>query len=84
MRTLKSLFAAGLVAAVAASANGALIAGWTMPSAFPTGAGNVPTGTFFRPPLALNADGTFNANPNGGGTTWDPTLAGRADMGDMH
>lgn len=83
MRMLKSLVAAGLFAAVAASANGALIAGWTMPCAFPTGTGNVPTGTFYRPPLALNGDGTFNANPNGGGTSWDPALAGRADMGDM-
>jgi MYXO-CTERM domain-containing protein len=86
MKTLHALLAAGAVAAVAMtslSADAALIAGWTLPTAFPTGAGNVPTGTFYRPPLAVNVDGTYNANPNTGGTTWDPTLAGRADMGDM-
>ncbi|MFM8817164.1 MAG: hypothetical protein ACKOHI_04705, partial [Phycisphaerales bacterium] len=27
-----------------------LIAGWTMPTAFPTGTGNVPTGTSYLPP----------------------------------
>jgi MYXO-CTERM domain-containing protein len=86
MKTLHALLAAGAVAAVAMtsmSADAALIAGWTLPTAFPTGAGNVPTGTFYRPPLAVNGDGTYNANPNTGGTTWDPTLAGRADMGAM-
>jgi MYXO-CTERM domain-containing protein len=87
MKTLHALLAAGAVAAVAMtsmSADAALIAGWTLPCAFPTGTGNVPTGTFYRAPLAVNGDGTFNANPNTAGTTpWDPTLAGRADMGDM-
>jgi len=86
MKTLHTLLAAGAVAAVAMtsmSADAALIAGWTLPTAFPTGTGNVPTGTFYRPPLAVNGDGTYNANPNAGGTTWDPTLAGRADMGAM-
>ena len=86
MKTLHALLAAGAVAAVAMtsmSADAALIAGWTLPTAFPSGAGNVPTGTFYRPPLAVNGDGTYNANPNTGGTTWDPTLAGRADMGAM-
>jgi hypothetical protein len=83
MTILRALVASGLVAAIAVSADGALIAGWTMPSAFPTGAGNVPTGTFYRPPLAVNSDGTYNANPNNGGTTWNSALAGRADVGDM-
>jgi hypothetical protein len=70
---------ASFVMAAVASAD--LIGGWTMPCAFPTGTGNVPVGTFYRPPLAVNPDGTFNANPNLGGTTWDPALAGRADVG---
>jgi MYXO-CTERM domain-containing protein len=77
--------AAAAVAAAGSMSSAAvrhsLIAGWTMPTAFPTGAGNVPTGTFFRVPLAVNPDGTFNANPNSGGTPWDPALAGRADQG---
>jgi hypothetical protein len=82
MKSFHSTLAAGAVAAAVASADAALIAGWTMPSAFPTGTGNVPTGTFYRPPLAVNSDGTYNANPNNGGTTWDSALAGRADVGD--
>lgn len=81
MKNLNSIVAVGVVAAVSVSANAALIGGWTMPCAFPTGAGNVPTGTFYAPPLAVNSDGTFNANPNNGGTTWNPSLAGRADVG---
>ena len=81
MKNLSSIVAAGVVAAVSTSASAALIGGWTIPCAFPTGTGNVPTGTFYRAPLAVNSDGTYNANPNTGGTTWDPTLAGRADVG---
>lgn len=57
------------------------MAGWTIPCAFPTGTGNVPTGTFFKVPLAVNSDGTYNANPNTGGTTWNAAMAGRADSG---
>ncbi len=77
-----SAVAAVAAAALSAAANADLIGGWTMPCAFPTGTGNVPTGTFFKVPLALNPDGTtYNANPNTGGATWDPTLAGRADSG---
>ena len=81
MKNLNTIVAAGVVAAVASSASAALIGGWTIPCAFPTGTGNVPTGTFYRPPLAVNSDGTYNANPNTGGTAWDPSLAGRADVG---
>ncbi len=81
MKNLSSIVAAGVVAAVSASASAALIGGWTIPCAFPTGAGNVPTGTFYAPPLAVNPDGTYNANPNTGGTTWNSALAGRADVG---
>jgi hypothetical protein len=77
-----SAVAAVAAVGLAAAANADLIGGWTMPCAFPTGTGNVPTGTFFKVPLAVNpADGTYNANPNAGGATWDPTLAGRADSG---
>ena len=76
-----SAVAAVAAAALAAAANADLIAGWTIPTAFPTGTGNVPTGTFYKVPLAVNSDGTYNANPNTGGTTWDPAMAGRADVG---
>ena len=84
MSYLTRCAAAAVAAAVSMSSvavGQSLIAGWTMPTAFPTGTGNVPTGTFFKVPLAVNPDGTFNANPNSGGTTWDPALAGRADQG---
>jgi MYXO-CTERM domain-containing protein len=84
MSYLTRCAAAAVAAAVSMSSAAlgqTLLAGWTMPSAFPTGTGNVPTGTFYRPPLAVNPDGTFNANPNTGGTQWDPALAGRADQG---
>ena len=77
-----SAVAAVATAAFAAAANAELIGGWTIPCAFPNGTGNVPTGTFYKVPLAVNPDGTYNANPNTAGTTtWDPALAGRADSG---
>jgi hypothetical protein len=76
-----SLAAGALAAAVASTSSADLIAGWTIPTAFPTGTGNVPTGFSYQAPLAVNPDGTFNANPNSGGAQWDPTLAGRADIG---
>ena len=81
MTRLAAVAVAAAVSLSPAAVGQTLIAGWTMPSAFPTGTGNVPTGTFFKVPLAVNSDGTFNANPNAGGTTWDPALAGRADQG---
>ena len=43
-----TLMAAGVCAAVVAqAANAAVVVGWTIPTAFPSGAGNVPTGTFY-------------------------------------
>jgi MYXO-CTERM domain-containing protein len=84
MKNLNSIVAAGVVAAVSVSASADLIAGWTIPSKFPQGAGLVPTGTSYLVPLAVNSDGTFNADPNvAGSTPWNPALAGRADMGAM-
>lgn len=81
-RSLSAAVVGSLVATVASTASADLIAGWSMPSRFPVGTGNVPTGNSFLVPLAVNADGTFNADPNvAGSTAWDPALAGRADMG---
>jgi hypothetical protein len=77
-----SAVAAVAAAALSAAASADLIAGWTIPCRFPQGTGNVPTGTFYKVPLAVNSDGTFNPDPNvAGSTTWDPQLAGRADSG---
>jgi MYXO-CTERM domain-containing protein len=50
MKNLSTVVAAGVVAAVSASASAAVVVGWTMPTAFPTGTGNVPTGTTYLPP----------------------------------
>lgn len=84
MKNLNSIVAVGVVAAVSVSANADLIAGWTVPTRFPVGTGLVPTGTSYLVPLAVNSDGTFNADPNvAGSTPWNPALAGRADMGAM-
>lgn len=76
-----SVVAVVAAASLSALASAELMAGWTVPCAFPTGTGNVPTGTFFKVPLAVNSDGTYNANPNTGGTTWNAAMAGRADSG---
>ena len=69
-------------ASLATAANADLIGGWTIPCRFPVGTGNVPTGTFYKAPLAVNSNGSFNPDPNVAGTTpWDPAIAGRADAG---
>lgn len=53
MSYLTRCAAAAVAAAVSmssAAVGQSLIAGWTMPTAFPTGTGNVPTGTSYLPP----------------------------------
>ena len=42
-----SLVAVVAATAVATSASAAIVAGWTITTAFPTGAGNVPTGVTY-------------------------------------
>lgn len=55
---------AAIVAAstVAASASSALIAGWTITTAFPTGAGNVPTGTSYSVGAANEGEQTAGSS----------------------
>ena len=50
-------FAFGIAASilVGASANAAVVVGWTINTAFPTGVGNVPTGTEYLPPNPAGA-----------------------------
>ena len=55
MKNLNSIVAAGVVAAVSVSASAAVVVGWTMPTAFPTGTGSVPTGTSYVPPMLAGA-----------------------------
>lgn len=45
-----SVVATLVAAAISASASADLVVGWTMPTAFPSGTGNVPTGTSYLPP----------------------------------
>jgi hypothetical protein len=49
--TRPSVVATLVAAAISTSASANLIAAWTMPTAFPSGAGNVPTGTSYVPPM---------------------------------
>lgn len=50
-------FAFGIAASilVGASANAAVVVGWTINTAFPTGVGNIPTGTSYSPPNPAGA-----------------------------
>ena len=57
--------AAVLIAPIAAGQS--VIAGWTMPTAFPTGAGNVPTGTSYLPP-GPNGAGVADQGANTAGS----------------
>jgi hypothetical protein len=60
-----SAVAAVAAAALAGAASADLVVGWTMPTAFPTGTGNVPTGTSYVPPmLAGEAAGTADQGAN--------------------
>ncbi|MFM8640868.1 MAG: hypothetical protein ACKOEL_09560 [Planctomycetota bacterium] len=60
---------AAIVAAttIAASASSSVVVGWTMPTAFPTGTGNVPTGTSYLPP-GPNGAGVANEGSNTAGS----------------
>lgn len=62
--SIRSFLTAGFVAAaVAGSASANLIVGWTIPTAFPTGTGNIPTGTSYLPP-GPNGAGVANQGAN--------------------
>jgi hypothetical protein len=54
--SIRSSILAGLVTtAVAGAASADIVVGWTINTAFPTGAGNVPTGTTYTPPNPAGA-----------------------------
>jgi len=60
-----SVVATLVAAAISASASADRVVGWTMPTAFPTGTGNVPTGTSYLPPmLDGEAAGTADQGAN--------------------
>jgi MYXO-CTERM domain-containing protein len=58
MKSLVSLTAGAIAVALVSSADGAMIAGWTITTAFPTGAGNVPTGNTYSVGAADQGDQT--------------------------
>ena len=67
---------AAIVAAttIAASASSSVVVvGWTMPTAFPTGTGNVPTGTSYLPP-----------GPNGAGVADQGTKTAGSQIRSVH
>lgn len=66
---------AAIVAAttIAASASSSVVVGWTMPTAFPTGTGNVPTGTSYLPP-----------GPNGAGVADQGTNTAGSQIRSVH
>ena len=60
-----SAVAAVAAATLAGVASADLVVGWTMPTAFPTGTGNVPTGTSYVPPMLTGETaGTANQGAN--------------------
>lgn len=60
-------------AAVTATASADLVVGWTMPTAFPTGTGNVPTGQTYLPP-----------GPNGAGVADQGTNTAGSQLSSFH
>lgn len=65
-----SMAAAGLaVSLIASTASATIIAGWTIPAAFPTGTGNIPTGQNYSPPSLGGAPaGLANMGAQTGGS----------------
>lgn len=62
MKSLVSLTAGAIAVALVSSANGAMIAGWSITTAFPTGAGNVPTGNTYSVGAADQGDQTSGSS----------------------
>lgn len=60
---VRSAVAAGVVVLASSMASADVIVGWSFPTAFPTGAGNVPTGTSYLPP-GPNGDGVADSGAN--------------------
>jgi MYXO-CTERM domain-containing protein len=58
MKSLVSLTAGAIAVALVSSADGAMIAGWSITTAFPTGTGNVPTGQTYSVGAADQGEAT--------------------------
>ena len=62
MKSIVSLTAGAIAVALVSSADGAMIAGWSITTAFPTGAGNVPTGNTYSVGAADQGDQTAGSS----------------------
>ena len=62
MKSLVSLTAGAIAVALVSAANGAMIAGWSITTAFPTGTGNVPTGNTYSVGAADQGDQTSGSS----------------------
>lgn len=62
MKSIVSLTAGAIAVALVSSADGAMIAGWSITTAFPTGAGNVPTGNTYSVGAADQGDQTSGSS----------------------
>jgi MYXO-CTERM domain-containing protein len=62
MKSLVSLTAGAIAVALVSSADGAMIAGWTITTAFPTGTGNVPTGNTYSVGAADQGEATAGSS----------------------
>ncbi|MBU6208742.1 MAG: hypothetical protein KGR22_02405 [Planctomycetes bacterium] len=58
MKSIASLTAGAIAVALVSAADGAMIAGWSITTAFPTGTGNVPTGNTYSVGAADQGDQT--------------------------
>jgi MYXO-CTERM domain-containing protein len=62
MKSLVSLTAGAIAVALVSAADGAMIAGWTITTAFPTGTGNVPTGNTYSVGAADQGEATAGSS----------------------
>lgn len=62
MKSIVSLTAGAIAVALVSSADGAMIAGWSITTAFPTGTGNVPTGQTYSVGAADQGDQTAGSS----------------------
>ena len=62
MKSIVSLTAGAIAVALVSSADGAMIAGWSITTAFPTGTGNVPTGNTYSVGAADQGEATAGSS----------------------
>ncbi len=84
MKSLASLTAGAIAVALVSSANGAMIAGWSITTAFPTGTGNVPTGNTYSVGAADQGDQTSGSSLSSYHTLAAATYTSPAGNGSLY